>query len=316
MQIISGSTPLSLASWQASLQTSRNAPLWFLSSGKPDSSGSELHLLYLEQMNEINADRDAIFGPSDPSLESQDISQLAKTYSEAQAQDLESIESNSSESAAAAPPAWNKEEAYAEREALFQFTSKEKNAWANYSTSNPPKIPHNQHMVQLIKQALAHRERFEHASQSTTRMSSNDQATQPTSQFTHLNKQQNTISMVDVGNKTPTRRIAKARCTVTFPPEVLSTFSFKPQTKDMIGPKRPIFEIARLAGIMGAKKTSDLIPLCHALPLDRVHVEIELVGNRAVVKCECWVTHKTGVEMEVSLLIYLFNVLMYVVFIM
>jgi cyclic pyranopterin phosphate synthase len=109
--------------------------------------------------------------------------------------------------------------------------------------------------------------------------------------------------MVDVGNKTPTRRIAKARCTVTFPPEVLSAFSTQPQNKDMIGPKGPIFETARLAGIMGAKKTSDLIPLCHPLPLDRVHVEIELVGNQAIVECECWVTHKTGVEMEVSYLI-------------
>jgi cyclic pyranopterin phosphate synthase len=296
----SGSAPLALTSWQTSLQTSR-APLRCLNSGKPDPSGSELHSLYLEQMNEINADRDAIFGPSDPALESHDISQLAKTYSEAQAQDIESIDSHSDEPAAAAPPAWNKEEAYAEREALFQFTSEEKSAWANYSTSNPLQM--NQHKLHLIKEALAHRERVEHASQSTAAASSRDQSTNSTSQFTHLSAQQNTISMVDVGNKTPTRRIAKARCTVTFPPEVLSAFSTQPQNKDMIGPKGPIFETARLAGIMGAKKTSDLIPLCHPLPLDRVHVEIELVGNQAIVECECWVTHKTGVEMEVSYLI-------------
>ncbi|KAL7486623.1 hypothetical protein ACHAW6_012221 [Cyclotella cf. meneghiniana] len=219
-------------------------------------------------MNEINADRDAIFGPSDPSLESQDISQLAKTYSEAQAQDLESIESNSSESAAAAPPAWNKEEAYAEREALFQFTFKKR----THGLTIPPPIHPRFHIINICYTTYLTSYSFK--------------------QTTTYNKHGRR------GQKTPTRRIAKARCTVTFPPEVLSTFSFKPQTKDMIGPKRPIFEIARLAGIMGAKKTSDLIPLCHALPLHRVHVEIELVGNRAVVKCECWVTHKTGVEME------------------
>jgi len=46
------------------------------------------------------------------------------------------------------------------------------------------------------------------------------------------------------------------------------------------------------------RKTSDLIPLCHPLPLDRVHIDIQLVDNRAIIECECRVTHKTGVEME------------------
>ena len=48
------------------------------------------------------------------------------------------------------------------------------------------------------------------------------------------------------------------------------------------------------------RKTSDLIPLCHPLPLDKVHIDIQLVDNRAIIDCECKVTHKTGVEMEVS----------------
>jgi len=65
-----------------------------------------------------------------------------------------------------------------------------------------------------------------------------------------------------------------------------------------VGPKGPIFSTAKLAGIMAAKRTSDLIPLCHPLPLDKVHVEIHLVGNVATIECECRVTHKTGVEME------------------
>jgi cyclic pyranopterin phosphate synthase len=51
-------------------------------------------------------------------------------------------------------------------------------------------------------------------------------------------------------------------------------------------------------GLFG-RRTSDLIPLCHPLPLDKVHVDIRLEGNTAIVECECRVTHKTGVEMEV-----------------
>ena len=46
------------------------------------------------------------------------------------------------------------------------------------------------------------------------------------------------------------------------------------------------------------RKTSDLIPLCHPLPLDRVNITIQLINNQAVIECECHVTHKTGVEME------------------
>ena len=46
------------------------------------------------------------------------------------------------------------------------------------------------------------------------------------------------------------------------------------------------------------RKTSDLIPLCHPLPLDRVNINIQLINNQAIIECECRVTHKTGVEME------------------
>ena len=49
---------------------------------------------------------------------------------------------------------------------------------------------------------------------------------------------------------------------------------------------------------MDKRKTSDLIPLCHPLPLDRVNIDIQLEGNHAIIECECLVTHKTGVEME------------------
>ena len=50
--------------------------------------------------------------------------------------------------------------------------------------------------------------------------------------------------------------------------------------------------------IILGRKTSDLIPLCHPLPLDRVNINIQVVHNQAIIECECRVTHKTGVEME------------------
>ena len=95
--------------------------------------------------------------------------------------------------------------------------------------------------------------------------------------------------------------MAKARTHVIFPPEVVEAFSSHDGTNEMVGPKGPIFATAKTAGIMAAKRTSDLIPLCHPLPLDKVNIEIQFDGkesNTAVVECECRVTHKTGVEME------------------
>ena len=106
--------------------------------------------------------------------------------------------------------------------------------------------------------------------------------------------------MVDFGNKVPSQRVAIARSVVIFPPEVLSAFhviinnnnnssgdssssssssSSSERKQEMIGPKGPIFETAKIAGIMGAKQTSNIIPLCHPLPLDNIAIDIQLVAN-------------------------------------
>ena len=63
-------------------------------------------------------------------------------------------------------------------------------------------------------------------------------------------------------------------------------------------PKGPVFQTAILAGIMGAKKTADLIPLCHTLPIDKVQINIELENDMAIVESEVRTFGKTGVEME------------------
>lgn len=171
-----------------------------------------------------------------------------------------------------------------EREALFQFTQEERNSWGNKGIHHK----HSDSFLNQIEEARA-------ALVSTD----NNNHTMPQSQFTHLTEQGDSITMVDVGHKVATRRLAHARSRVIFPPAVMEAFQFQQgSSHELVGPKGPIFATAKLAGIMGAKRTSDLIPLCHPLPLDRVHVDIRLEDNVAIIDCECTVIHKTGVEME------------------
>ena len=93
------------------------------------------------------------------------------------------------------------------------------------------------------------------------------------SSFTHIDSQ-GRVRMVDVSDKPPTLRTAVAQ----------GTISMKPATFDMIqnqtAKKGNVLETARIAGIMGAKRTSDLIPMCHPLPLECIEVEANLVGLR------------------------------------
>jgi cyclic pyranopterin phosphate synthase len=100
--------------------------------------------------------------------------------------------------------------------------------------------------------------------------------------------------MVDVGDKPITARRAVAGATVRMLPDVLATLL------DAGGPKGDALVTARLAGIGGAKRTSDLIPLCHPLPLDLVDVELtpDRAAGTVVIRAEARATARTGVEME------------------
>jgi cyclic pyranopterin phosphate synthase len=100
--------------------------------------------------------------------------------------------------------------------------------------------------------------------------------------------------MVDVGDKAVTARRAVAGAVVRFRPEVLRTLV------EAGGPKGDAFVTARLAGIAAAKRTAELIPLCHPLPLDRVDVELvaDVDAGTVDVRAEARVTARTGVEME------------------
>ena len=100
--------------------------------------------------------------------------------------------------------------------------------------------------------------------------------------------------MVDVGNKELTERVASARSIISLPDEIIDQF----RDNDIHTKKGPVFQTAILAGIMAAKKTSDLIPLCHPLALSKVSVDINIQDNEVVVDCEAKLKGKTGVEME------------------
>ncbi len=96
--------------------------------------------------------------------------------------------------------------------------------------------------------------------------------------------------MVDVSGKAATKREAEASAFVLIKPEVLKAL---PQN-----PKGHPLEVARIAGIMAAKRTSELIPMCHPLPLSHVDVEMRLCENGVAITTKAVTTAETGVEME------------------
>ena len=100
--------------------------------------------------------------------------------------------------------------------------------------------------------------------------------------------------MVDVTKKKLTNRIAVAKCNVMMQKSTFKLFT------DGYSEKGDVVGVARLAGIMAAKKTSEIIPLCHPLPLSKVSINFQLKSNPTYIEIEATVktTGKTGVEME------------------
>ena len=109
--------------------------------------------------------------------------------------------------------------------------------------------------------------------------------------LTHFDQQGHAI-MVDVSNKAATKRAATAAGRVVMSEstcDLIRAGGFK---------KGDVLSIARLAGIMGAKRTPDLIPLCHPLMLTSVRVDLTLQARSVDIRAECQLTGQTGVEME------------------
>ena len=98
------------------------------------------------------------------------------------------------------------------------------------------------------------------------------------------------VHMVDVGHKTATARMARARARVRWNALVSRELARNPKGNPL--------EIARIAGIQAAKRTAELIPLCHSLPLDRVEIRIKRLGRGVEIVAEAATHAVTGVEME------------------
>jgi cyclic pyranopterin monophosphate synthase len=109
--------------------------------------------------------------------------------------------------------------------------------------------------------------------------------------LTHLDEQ-GQARMVDVGGKQPTARSAMAGGLIRMSPQALTAI------RDGSGPKGDVLAAARIAGIMAAKRTGDLIPLCHPLALDAVTVDFVFEDDAIAVTARASLTGKTGVEME------------------
>jgi cyclic pyranopterin monophosphate synthase len=111
--------------------------------------------------------------------------------------------------------------------------------------------------------------------------------------FTHLDADQRP-TMVDVSGKAATKRTATAEARVHFPADVAKAL----RASGLRSPKGPVFDTAIVAGVMGAKRTHELIPFCHPLGIENCKIAIDLDGDSAIINCTVSVHHKTGVEME------------------
>jgi cyclic pyranopterin phosphate synthase len=113
------------------------------------------------------------------------------------------------------------------------------------------------------------------------------------SEFSHIDEN-GRPTMVDVGGKAPTRRQAIAEAKVFLPPEMHSSVL----DGSFLSAKGPVFPVASMAGIQAAKKTWELIPLCHPLGLDHCQVDCRWESPYVIITATAACTHKTGVEME------------------
>ncbi len=111
--------------------------------------------------------------------------------------------------------------------------------------------------------------------------------------FTHIHASGNP-QMVDVSERKATKRMAKAQAIVFLGREIMERI----QGDELITKKGPVFQTAIIAGVMGAKKNSELIPFCHPLSLEDVQITITTKKSKVIIESTARVTGKTGVEME------------------
>ncbi|MGL5722434.1 MAG: cyclic pyranopterin monophosphate synthase MoaC [Brevinema sp.] len=111
------------------------------------------------------------------------------------------------------------------------------------------------------------------------------------SEFSHIDSE-GKASMVNVGHKVPLKRTAIAQGKIFLQPETLALIK-----KNNIA-KGDVLSVARIAGITGGKKTSDLIPLCHNILIDQIQVDFVEESDGIIIRAVAFCTGKTGIEME------------------
>lgn len=113
-------------------------------------------------------------------------------------------------------------------------------------------------------------------------------------EFSHINEK-NQPSMVNVGDKTITKRKAVAKGEIFLGKDIMTYF----KDDEITTKKGPVFQTAIIAGIQAVKKTSELIPMCHPLIINGVDISIEPINNELIeIHCSVEIDGKTGVEME------------------
>ena len=115
--------------------------------------------------------------------------------------------------------------------------------------------------------------------------------------LSHVDKE-NRPGMVDIGRKAVSRRGASARARVQLPVSILEL----EKDNELFSNKGPVFQTARIAGTMAVKRTSDMIPFCHPLPVDSIDFDLRITEDALVhITCRVKTEWKTGVEMEALL---------------
>jgi len=305
----------------SSSRTRRATTCRLLSSSRDDDdcAAAKQHRLFQQQLAELNEERQFLFGTSedndaiDSSPNNQD-DDFKVTAEQIIAREV-TMTTVSLDDESDQQQQQRMEELKEERQQLYGFSVEEEQAWGR---AGGAAHQHHASFMQQIDDARREQEEQQQQSQqikkdgnlpsSSARIpppppppppSNNNDPTNTTDTLTHVSSDGRTVHMVDVGHKVATRRTATAETVVVFPDEVLTAFSKQESNDELVGPKGPIFATATLAGIMAAKQTSNLIPLCHPLPLEQVTIDITWSSrNSIVIRCHCRVTHKTGVEME------------------
>lgn len=215
-------------------------------------TGTDHHAFFQQQLEELENERKSLFGDEAPN-KSDDLMSIARNKL------LVNENEDATNDDSTGEYEIDMEELHAEREALFQFTYEEKEAWGRQSSEisgNPSETRLSPSLMKEIETARAaaptNDESLPSASSSSELSSS---SSLPQNQhhefFSHVSSDGQSIHMVDVGHKQVTTRTARAQSKVILPQEVLDVL--ERNGSELIGPKGPIFATAKLAGIMAAK---------------------------------------------------------------